>query len=210
MNDINHAPIITIQQHPVIEKGNSINFFEFLVATDEEDGNITDKIKQITSFNNQQIGTQDIVFEVTDSHGKSTQATMVVTVVKGNAPPQIQVDHQTIFQYEPFDPLKNACAVDEEDGTITHKITTSGEVDTSILGIYEVAYRVVDSKGACDEKTIQVEVKRNPREKIRYISTKKNKLFYHEAVPKNWINRIQFLIEQLENPRQFAQSTFQN
>lgn len=206
--DRNEAPILTIMEHPTIEVGTSIDLLTKVSAYDKEDGDITHKIIQDTVLDNQKLGSQEIRFTVSDSEGKSTTAVMIVTVVKGNVPPVIYAENQTIYQYDSFYPMDNVNAVDEEDGNLKHKLTYSGLVDTHTLGNYPITYSVIDSKGARSEKTIQIQVIRNPREKIRYIARKQSKLFYRETIPLNWKNKIQFLIEQLEEPKNFAQSNF--
>ena len=58
-----------------------------------------------------------------------------------------------------FDPLKDVTATDKEDGDLTKEIEIlKNEVNTSKAGVYEVTYKVTDSKGASSIKTIKVTV----------------------------------------------------
>jgi len=55
-----------------------------------------------------------------------------------------------------------ATAFDQEDGTITPNIVTTGSVNTAVIGTYTITYNVSDSKGlAADPKTRTVNV--NPK-----------------------------------------------
>ena len=79
---------------------------------------------------------------------------------KNNAP-VINVTDSSIYVGEEFDALSGATkgiATDSEDGDLTSKVEVSGNVDTTKPGIYEVTYKVTDSKGLETTKTIKVTV----------------------------------------------------
>ena len=59
-----------------------------------------------------------------------------------------------------------------------------------------------------DNKTINVYIIKNPKEKIRFISTKKDLIFYKQTLPINWIENIDYLIEQITNPKIFETNKF--
>lgn len=88
-----------------------------------------------------------------------------------NAIPTINAGDKTITVGDTFDPIKHVTATDKEDGEITDKIEIlKNEVDTSKAGVYEVTYKVTDSKGASATKTIYVTV--NPKmEELNAIPT---------------------------------------
>lgn len=65
---------------------------------------------------------------------------------------------QTIKLGDAFDPMKGVTAKDAEDGNLTEKISAKSNVNRNKVGVYEVAYTVMDSKGATTTKTIQVTV----------------------------------------------------
>ena len=79
---------------------------------------------------------------------------------KNNAP-VINVTDSSIYVGEEFDALSGATkgiATDSEDGDLTSKVEVTGNVDTTKPGIYEVTYKVTDSKGLETTKTIKVTV----------------------------------------------------
>lgn len=87
-------------------------------------------------------------------------ATWVKNWVPMNAAPVITATDKTIEVGDEFDPLADVTAEDEEDGDITDKIEIlKNTVDPSKPGVYEVTYKVTDSKGASCTKTIKVTVK---------------------------------------------------
>ena len=87
-------------------------------------------------------------------------ATWVMNMVPINAAPVIHATDKTIEVGDEFDPRADVTAEDEEDGDITDKIEIlKNTVDPSKPGVYEVTYKVTDSKGASCTKTIKVTVK---------------------------------------------------
>ena len=128
-------------------------------------------------------------------------------MIDTNTPPILDANDKIVYQYEKFDYLKDVKAYDLEDKDITHKIYYEGNINTSKLGKYAITYYVSDSKNKTVSKTILVEVVKNPKEKIRYISNRINKIFYKENIPINWTENIHFLIDQIENPRNIIKKT---
>lgn len=87
-------------------------------------------------------------------------ATWVKNWVPMNAAPVITATDKTIEVGDEFNPRADVTATDEEDGDITNKIEIlKNTVDPSKPGVYEVTYKVTDSKGASCTKTIKVTVK---------------------------------------------------
>ena len=77
-----------------------------------------------------------------------------------NAAPVIKATDKTIEVGDKFDPKDGVTAKDKEDGNLTDKIEIlKNTVDPSKPGVYEVTYKVTDSKGASCTKTIKVTVK---------------------------------------------------
>ncbi|MEH7463860.1 immunoglobulin-like domain-containing protein, partial [Bacillus thuringiensis] len=81
-----------------------------------------------------------------------------------------------------FDPLNyepiGLKATDEIDGDITDKITVEfNNVDTSKPGAYRVTYKVVNSYGESDEKTIEVVVYTKPTIEAYDVDIKKDTVF---------------------------------
>lgn len=73
--------------------------------------------------------------------------------------PTIDVEDKTLTVGDAFDPLKDVVAIDKEDGELTDTIKViENTVDTTKAGVYEVIYKVTDSKGASSIKTIKVTV----------------------------------------------------
>ncbi len=122
-------------------------------ASDNVDGDISDKIKIRGRVDTSKAGVYKIFYVVEDSSGNRARAKRVVTVkekrvvdttkpeitLKGGA--EIKLTLGTTFK----DP--GATAIDDVDGDISDKIEVSGEVDSSKEGRYKLTYRVEDSAG---------------------------------------------------------------
>lgn len=137
-------------------------------AADQEDGNITDKIKVISDdVNPSTYGLYFVKYQVTDSFGKSDTKTATVNV-KYNHPPIITAENKTFYENEltpeawQKEVMKEITAADQEDGYVTDKIKViKDNVDPSTPGCYEVTYEVTDSLGKTSQKTIDVTIWEN-------------------------------------------------
>ena len=124
---------------------------------------------------------------------------------KNNAP-VINVTDSSIYVGEEFDALSGATkgiATDSEDGDLTSKVEVTGNVDTTKPGIYEVTYKVTDSKGLETTKTIKVtvlakeEVEQNRLENGKY--TIENNTVYSGNSPmgtsmvRNSLNEVSYI-----------------
>ena len=163
---MNAAPVIQATDK-TIEVGDEFNPRADVTATDEEDGDITDKIEILENeVDTTKPGKYEVTYKVTDSGGASHVKTIKVTVNPKmeplNAAPIIKAEDKTLTVGDAFDPMADVTATDAEDGNLTDKIEIlNNEVDTTKPGKYEVIYKVTDSKGASYTKSITVTV--NPK-----------------------------------------------
>ena len=166
---MNAAPVIQATDK-TIEVGDEFNPRADVTATDEEDGDITDKIEILENeVDTTKPGKYEVTYKVTDSGGASHVKTIKVTVNPKmeplNAAPIIEAEDKTLTVGDAFDPMADVTATDAEDGNLTDKIEIlNNEVDTTKPGKYEVTYKVTDSKGASYTKTITVTV--NPKMEV--------------------------------------------
>ena len=154
-----HPPVITAEDKE-LEEGDAFDPKEGVAAYDTEDGDLTSKIEVTKNDVNTNIpGVYEVTYKVSDSANQTVTKTIHITVLE-NESPVINATDKTILKGTVFNPLDNVIAYDKEDGDITNKINVvSNNVNTSILGIYEVTYEVEDSKNHKTTKTISVEVK---------------------------------------------------
>lgn len=122
-------------------------------ATDNKDGNLTNKIIKVGEVNTSQLGTYIITYSVVDEAGNKASITRTVIVsqkkeidnkkpvitLKGDNPMKLKIGNS---YNEP-----GATAKDTEDGDLTSKIVIVGNVDTSNEGDYTIIYKVKDSAG---------------------------------------------------------------
>lgn len=76
-----------------------------------------------------------------------------------NHAPEIEVSDKTLTVGDVFDPMENVIVKDKEDSLKDLVVDVTHDVDTSKVGVYEVTYKVTDTKGASTTKTITVTVK---------------------------------------------------
>ena len=164
MEVLNAIPTIKAEDK-TITVGDTFDPKADVTATDVEDGDLTDKIEVLKNeVDTTKPGKYEVTYKVTDSKGASRTKTITVTVNPKMEPlneaPTIDVTDKEITVGDKFDPKDGITAKDKEDGNLTDKIEIlKNTVDPSKPGVYEVTYKVTDSKGASCTKTIKVTVK---------------------------------------------------
>ena len=126
-------------------------------ATDNYDGDITDKIK----YN---IQSDEIIFSIKDSSGNNTELIKKIKYVDDEKPKISLNGLQNIEliageTYEEY----GANAFDTCDGDLTHKIKISHQININKPGVYEVTYTVSD-------------INNNESEMKRYVTVLENQL----------------------------------
>lgn len=138
-------------------------------ATDTEDGDLTSEIIVDGTVATTTLGTYTLTYSVYDSEGLGATTTREVIVYEesnppANTPPVVTLigDHPLEWTLDnPFvDP--GATYTDAEDDDDTLATTTTGTVDTSVVGSYILTYSVTDSGGLSATTTRTVNVVETP------------------------------------------------
>ncbi len=187
----NHPPMITVESKTFYENELTLEEWQTEVmkevfADDQEDGDVTDKIKVIKdSVDPSTPGCYEVTYEVTDSLGKTSQKTIDVTILE-NWQPVLQIfagNHRFIEgeytqkEWEEQIRMTGVSAHDKEDADLTDKvIVTHDTTNTLQHGIYEATYQVTDRWGKTAEKSVKVIVEENKAPEIfasdKYFTTK--------------------------------------
>ena len=185
----NKAPVINASNKTIVQ-GQTFDAKKDVTATDEEDGNLTSSIQVVeTNVNNKVVGTYKVKYQVTDSSKETTIKEITVTVTQ-NQKPSINAKDKTINLNSTFNALDGVTATDPEDGKITNIKVTSNNVNTKVVGTYQVTYQVTDSFNQTVTKTVKITVKEQPKVEanglfnLNYIKTQNNKLLIqgYEAI----------------------------
>ena len=156
MTTLNKIPVINAQDR-IVQLGEKFDPLEGVTATDEEDKDLTEKIKVIRNDVDTKVaGDYTVVFSVTDSQGATAIHEMLVVV---NQPPVIHAEDKVITVGDEFKELEGVTATDKEQGDITDIKVEKSTVDINTPGEYTVTYKVVDKLGGVATKTIKVTVK---------------------------------------------------
>ena len=156
MTTLNKIPVINAQDR-IVQLGEKFDPLEGVTATDEEDKDLTEKIKVIRNDVDTNVaGDYTVVFSVTDSQGATAIHEMLVVV---NQPPVIHAEDRVITVGDEFKALEGVTATDDEQGDITEIEVVENNVKTDTPGEYTVTYKVVDKLGGVATKTIKVTVK---------------------------------------------------
>ncbi len=128
-------------------------------ATDNEDGDITDKIKKfIEAINTNVPGIYKVYYTVEDRAGNVAIAKRVVKVDIDTLPPVITLlgdNPMELNLHEKYNE-PGATAEDNRDGDVTDKIIINNDdVDVDKNGVYKVVYTVSDAEGnKAEEKRV--------------------------------------------------------
>lgn len=155
-------PIITIiGSANIAVKKDSIYNDQGATATDDKDGNITNKIVTTGTVNTAVAGIYHISYVVSDLAGNKDSVVRTVTVFYGDTTKPVIVlagkNPDTLQRNATYVDL-GATATDDIDGDITAKIIRTGTVDSSTIGSYVLTYTVTDIAGNTASKTRTVVV----------------------------------------------------
>lgn len=156
----NKLPIINAVDKTFVE-GETFDERKDVTATDEEDGDLTEKIEIVENTVNPKVpGTYKVTYKVKDTAEQETTKTITITVLENKAPVINVSDQKIMYGQE----LKvEVTATDEEDGDLTKEIKEiENTVKTDTIGIYKIIYQVTDSKGKTTTKEVKVEVTDRP------------------------------------------------
>ena len=120
-------------------------------ATDNADGDITNRIVVDNPVDTSSAGTYTVSYSVEDLAGNSAVATrtVIVQALQDTVPPEITLigPASVTIQVGAVYTDAGATATDNVDGDITDRIVVDNPVDTSSAGTYTVSYRVEDLAG---------------------------------------------------------------
>ncbi|MFD1716447.1 immunoglobulin-like domain-containing protein [Georgenia deserti] len=147
----NTPPVLEGVGATTVIEGEDFDPLAGVSATDAEDGDLTDQIEVTGTVDTTTPGDYELTYTVTDSGGSTITVTRVVTVAEAGPPnsaPVLEgVGGVEVDEGSEFDPMEGVSATDAEDGDLTDQIETTGEVDTTTPGDYELVYSVTDSAG---------------------------------------------------------------
>lgn len=192
----NTAPTINVSEHPVVLVNTPIDIYKGVTAYDDEDGDLTDKIKVVENNYKNYPGTYTVKFSVTDSFNTTSYAIKNITIIKQNYPPVIIANDITIKQYSAYNPYDYARAIDQDNNDISNRLVSTTKVDTKIAGIQSQCYLVYDKYYLDAFKCIEVTVIAEGRD-FRFIQN--SRPFYKEDIPIIWQDKILRVYDEIQN-----------
>ena len=140
-------PHFSLDKPLVFTVGGSIRFADDITATDCIDGDITSKIRILSSsVSNYMEGVYPAKLEVMNSHGQKASVDINVLVTSKNYKPNVELKEYITYvkQGEDFDPysLIKYAASDSGMQIDKKKVRINGVVDTNVPGTYTLSYTV--------------------------------------------------------------------
>ncbi|MCF2873914.1 DUF5011 domain-containing protein [Tenacibaculum sp. Cn5-1] len=143
-------PVITLNNDVLVEvEAGSIYNDSGATATDNIDGNLTGAIVTVNNVDTSVLGDYQVRYNVVDSSGNNAIEVIRTVRVIDTQIPVITLNNNVLVEVEAGSIYNDsgATAIDNIDGNLTGAIVTVNNVDTSVLGDYQVRYNVVDSSG---------------------------------------------------------------
>jgi len=133
--------------------GEVVSVLQVLKATDSIDGDITDKIRIISSdVNNREVGTYSVKVQVSSDYGDTCEIMLPVNIHANaiNCPTITLTSYMVYLKVgEKISPEKYISNVVDAYGSAIDKdsVQIENNVDTACPGVYQISYTVVDEKG---------------------------------------------------------------
>lgn len=143
-------PVITLLgTSPVTIEVNSPYVDAGATTSDNVDGDITASIVTVNNVDPTTVGTYQVTYDVEDSSGNpATQVVRTVNVVDTTLPIiTLLGDNPLTLEANSTYVEAGATAADNYDGDLTSSIVIVSNVDTAVIGTYEVTYDVTDANG---------------------------------------------------------------
>ena len=139
-------------------------------CSDPDDGQIDDQVVIGGDMvNTSYPDVYEVTYDCQDSDGSSAEQVTRTVAVVTNEPPVITIlgaNPASVIVGETYVDA-GAEAEDIEDGNLTNNITETDNVDTSLVGNYQVTYSVTDSDGNTGEEIRTVAVNEIPKGSLR-------------------------------------------
>ena len=165
---VNTAPVISLVESPKIVEGNIIiktgdvfKPLEYVKATDDEDGEITNITANSNGVDNKKPGSYKVTYVATDKEGESTTFEAIVVVEEAKqsvSNPVMTVTNKNIQirQGETFEISEYITAKDYQGRDINVNVT--GSYDVEVVGSYELICTATDTYGNISTVNITLEV----------------------------------------------------
>lgn len=136
---------------------------EGYIATDNYDGDITDKVKRVEN-------NDVITYSVSDSSGNERIVTRTI-IYNDGIPPKLTLNGSSNISINAGDSYNEPgfTSLDDEDGDLTDQVSVSGNVDTFRAGTYTLVYSSKDKYG--NESVMERTVTVNPIKQADTVST---------------------------------------
>lgn len=140
------SPVISLSEPLIYSVGDSVTVLDRLTIVDSIDGNITDKVKIVSSdIDKQTPGVYSLGVEASNRFGDIVSLKLPVNIVeKGSLDNIIEMDDYMVVvnKGDVFDPLSYIEGLMFTDGTEVNRssVTVESNVDTSVEGVYQVLY----------------------------------------------------------------------
>ena len=174
------APVITLTNGTSISLNKGKDFVDpGFTAVDECDGDITSAVTVEGSVDGHTYGTYTLTYRVTDSSGNVGEVKRTVRIADLTAPViTLKGEQSTYIKVGTAYTDPGFTCSDNIDGDLTAKVSVSGGVDTSKMGINTITYTVTDSFGNTQtvKRSVYVYQKQmianpiNPGNKVVYLT----------------------------------------
>lgn len=174
------APTITLTNGTIISFTVGKDFVDpGYSATDECDGDITSAVTVEGTVDGRKSGTYTLTYRVSDSSGNIAEVTRIVKVGDFSAPViTLKGEKSTYVKVGAAYEDPGFTASDNVDGDVTAKVSVSGSVDMTRMGINTITYTVSDGAGnkTTATRTVYVYEKQavsnpvNPGNKVVYLT----------------------------------------
>ena len=145
-------PVITLNGDKTVETHDRIWTDPGVTATDNADGDITDKVEVESEYVEATEGTYKVTYRVTDKAGNTAEAERTV-IVFDKTPPEILLIGSSVLYYNVGDYYIEPGATASDNFDLNVPVVTEGAPDLWNAGTYTVTYSAADKAG--NAKTVE-------------------------------------------------------